>query len=159
MTKGRLLGSESDFGLRTSNFGLCSPAVSAAIVFARLEKVQFSPAQEVSMFRRVIVLVVLLTATISAGCSLLSPEAPPEDVDKATALFFQRLDKSDFDAIYNDLSKRFKKNKSRQTVTESLKELAALGKVISYERVGMRFQGEGTDRWLIPVYMATFEQG
>lgn len=111
------------------------------------------------MFRKVIALVVLLTAIASTGCSLLSHEAPPEDVDKAAALLFQRLDKSDFDAIYNDLSKRFKKNKTRQTVTESLKELAALGKVTSYERVSMRFQGEGSERWLIPVYMATFEQG
>jgi hypothetical protein len=110
------------------------------------------------MFRKPIAVVVLLTATISAGCSLLSSEAPPEDVDKATALFFQRLDKNDFDAIYNDLSKRFKQNKTRQTVTESLKELAAFGKVISYERVSMRFQGEGKDRMLIPVYMTTFEQ-
>ncbi len=110
------------------------------------------------MFRKVVALVVLLTAAMSAGCSVLSREAPPEDVDKAAALFFQRLDKSDFDAIYNDLSKRFQENKTRQTVTESLKELAAFGKVISYERVSMRFQGEGKDRMLMPVYMTTFEQ-
>jgi tRNA nucleotidyltransferase (CCA-adding enzyme) len=131
--------------------------MSAAIVFARLEKVQFS-VQEVSMFRKVIALVALLTVVMSAGCSLLSHEAPPEDVDKATALFFQRLDNGDYDTIYNDLSKRFKENKTRQTVTESLKQLA-FGKVVSYERVSMRFQGEGKDRMLIPVYMATFEQG
>ena len=111
------------------------------------------------MFRKFIALVVLSTATIGTGCSLLSSEAPPEDIDKAAALFFQRLDKSDVDGIYNDLSTRFKKNKSRQTVTESLKELTALGKVVSYERVSMRFQGEGKDRWLIPVYMSAFEQG
>jgi hypothetical protein len=110
------------------------------------------------MFTKVIALVVLLTATATTGCSLMSSEAPPEDVDKAAGLFLQRLDKSAFDAIYDDLSKRFKQNKTRQTVTESLKELAAYGKVISYERVSMRFQGEGKDRMLIPVYMATFEQ-
>ena len=109
------------------------------------------------MFRKVIAFIVLLTVVVSAGCSLLSREAPPEDVDKAAALFLQRLDNGDYDTIYNDLSKRFKKNKTRQTVTESLKQLA-YGKVVSYERVSMRFQGEGKDRMLIPVYMTTFEQ-
>lgn len=110
------------------------------------------------MFRKVIALVLLWTAVVNSGCSLLSHEAPPEDVDKATELFIQRLDRSDFDAIYNDLSDRFKKNKSRETVTESLKGLAAYGKVVSYDRVAMNFQGEGKDRMLRPVYATNFEQ-
>jgi hypothetical protein len=114
-----------------------------------------TPGKEVLIVLRIVSL--LLTIFI-AGCSLLTSEAPPQDVDKAAALFFQRLDKNDFDGIYNDLSQRFKKNKSRQTVTDSLKELAAFGKVVSYERASMRFQGEGKDRMAIPIYMTTFEQ-
>src|SRR5437588_5211736 len=102
--------------------------------------------------------VVLLAAIALTGCSLLSHEAPPEDVDKATGLFLQRLDRNDYDGIYNDLADTFKKNKSRQTVTDSLKELTAYGKVVSWGRIGMNFVGEGKDRMARPVYTTTFEQ-
>jgi len=54
------------------------------------------------MLRNAAALVIVLTAILPAGCSLLSHEAPNEDIDKAAALFFQRLDKGDFDGIYND---------------------------------------------------------
>lgn len=93
------------------------------------------------------------------GCALLSHEAPAEDVDKAATLFFQRLDKGEYDTIYNDAAKKFKANKSRETVTENLTQLRAFGKTLGFVRVSMQFQGEGKDRMVLPVYKVQFEQG
>jgi hypothetical protein len=92
------------------------------------------------------------------GCSLLSHEAPLDDVDKAAALFFQRLDNQDFDAIYNDCSKRFKTNRSKQTIIDSLTELVANGKTRDFQRTSMPIEGEGKDRIVSPVYQVLFEQ-
>jgi hypothetical protein len=111
------------------------------------------------MLRKVVALTTLFIAVLIAGCSLLSHEAPPEDVDKAAALFFQRLDKGDYDAIYDDSSKKFQQNKTRQIVTENLKQLAANGKTVIFNRTSMPMQGEGKDRMLMPAYQVSFEQG
>ena len=111
------------------------------------------------MLREAAALAIVLIATLLAGCSLLSHEAPNEDIDKAAALFFQRLDKGDFDAIYNDASKRLRENKTRGVVIENLKQLTVSGKSVSFERVSMTFQGEGKDRMLLPLYKVIFEQG
>lgn len=92
------------------------------------------------------------------GCSVLSHEAPTEDADKAAALFFQRLDKQEYDVIYDDTSKRFKENKTRQTVTDSLKELTAHGKVLGFSRTSMPISGEGKERMVQPVYKTSFER-
>lgn len=105
--------------------------------------------------RTMIVLVFLALAP--SGCSLLSHEAPTEDADKAAALFFQRLDRQEYDVIYDDAARRFRANKTRQTVTDSLKELTAHGKVLDFQRVSMPIQGEGKDRMVQPVYKTTFE--
>jgi hypothetical protein len=111
------------------------------------------------MLRKVVALITVFIAVLIAGCSLLSHEAPTEDVDKAAALFFQRLDKGEYDSIYDDSSKKFRQNKTRQTVTESLKELTAHGKTVSFSRTSMPMPGEGKDRMLLPAYQVTFEQG
>lgn len=110
------------------------------------------------MLRKVTALVIAFSAIFPAGCSLLSHEAPNEDVDKAAALFFQRLDKGDFDGIYDDASKKLRENKARATVTESLRQLAAQGKTVGFDRISMTIQGEGKDRMLLPVYRVAFEQ-
>ena len=111
------------------------------------------------MLRKVVPLVIVLAAVSLAGCSLLSHEAPNEDVDKAAALFFQRLDKGEYDAIYNDASKKLKTNKTREIVTSSLKELTISGKTRAFDRTSMPIQGEGRGRMLLPVYRVLFEQG
>ncbi|MEK6324453.1 MAG: hypothetical protein AABN33_22665 [Acidobacteriota bacterium] len=110
------------------------------------------------MLRKVAALVIVFIAVVLAGCALLSHEAPNEDVDKAAALFFQRLDQGGYDTIYDDASKRLRQNKTRATVTDSLKQLAAQGKTLRFDRTSMMIQGEGKDRMLLPVYKVSFEQ-
>ena len=109
------------------------------------------------MYRHFAVVSLVLLALAGAGCSLLSHEAPTEDADKAAALFFQRLNNNEYDKIYDDAAKRFRTNKPRQVVTDSLKELTANGKVRDFERISMPIQGEGKDRMVLPVYKTLFE--
>lgn len=111
------------------------------------------------MVRTVAAPLICSIAMLLAGCSVLSHEAPPEDVDKAATLFFQRLDQGEYDTIYNDAAKKFKANKTRATVTENLTQLVAFGKTLGFERISMQLQGEGKDRVLLPVYKVQFEQG
>ena len=109
------------------------------------------------MYRHFAVVSLVLLALAGAGCSLLSHEAPTEDADKAAGLFFQRLNNNEYDKIYDDAAKRFRTNKPRQVVTDSLKELTANGKVRDFERISMPIQGEGKDRMVQPVYKTLFE--
>lgn len=102
---------------------------------------------------------VLWLAVFMGGCSLLSHEAPVEDVDKAGELFFQRFEKADYEVIYNDAAKRFKENKTRQIVTDNLKQIVEFGKFADHPRISMSFQGEGKDRMASPIYLVTFEKG
>ena len=110
------------------------------------------------MLRIAVTAIIVFIGVLPAGCSLLSHEAPPEQIDKAGALFFQRLDQGEYDTIYGDAAKGFKEKKTRQTVTDSLKELTQHGKVVNYDRISMTFQGEGKDRMAFPVYSTLFEQ-
>ena len=110
------------------------------------------------MLRKVAALIFVLSVLFPVGCSILSHEAPNEDIDKAAALFFQRLDKGQFDVIYDDASRKLKENKTRTVVIENLKQLAAPGKVNSFERMSMTIQGEGKDRMVLPVYRVAFDQ-
>jgi hypothetical protein len=96
--------------------------------------------------------------TLSAGCSILSREAPPEDIDKAAALFFQRFGNEQYDVIYNDAAKAFKDNQTRQTVTDNLKQMAENGKILQFERVSMAFQGEAKSRMAMPVFRTLSER-
>ncbi len=89
---------------------------------------------------------------------MLSHQAPTEDVDKAATLFFQRLNNQDFNAIYNDCSKRFKTNKPKQTILENLGQLASNGKTLDFQRTGMPVEGQRSDRVVSPVYKVIFEQ-
>jgi hypothetical protein len=109
------------------------------------------------MYRQFAIVSFAFLALASAGCSLLSHEAPTEDADKAAALFFQRLNNGEYDAIYDDAAKRFRANKTRQVMTESLKELTANGKALDFQRISMPIQGEGEDRMVLPVYQTMFE--
>ena len=94
------------------------------------------------MRRRPLTVIILLVASAMPGCSMLNHEAPTEDADKAAVLFFQRLDKEEYDQIYNDSAKKFKETKTRQSVIESLQEITAYGKTIEYQRKSMPIQAE-----------------
>src|SRR5213076_2065861 len=120
--------------------------------FRRLSSRSNLPDNEVLMFRKVAALVIVFIAILLSGCSLLSHEAPNEDVDKAADLFFQRLDKGYLDGIYKDASKKLMANKPQATVIESLRQLGAQGKTQGFDRISMTIQGEGKDRMLLPVY-------
>jgi len=85
-------------------------------------------------------------------------QAPPEDVDKASALFFQRLNDAEYDTIYNDASTQFKKNQPREAVVESLKELIAKGRVQDYKRINTVYKDQDKERIATPVYSTMFEQ-
>jgi len=104
------------------------------------------------MLRKVVAAVVILFAFLPASCSVLSHEAPTEDVDKAAALFFQRLSNGEYDTIYNDSSTLFQQSQTRQTVVDNLRQLVEQCKVASFDRLSMTFQGEGKNRMAMPVY-------
>ncbi|HKP88211.1 MAG TPA: hypothetical protein VJZ26_19045 [Blastocatellia bacterium] len=103
-------------------------------------------------------LAIILLMVFVHGCALRSHEAPPEDVDKAAALFFKRLNDAEYETIYKDAAKKFKQNQTKEKIIESLKELTAKGRVQQYQRVKMTFEGEGADTRADPVYSTLFEQ-
>ncbi|HXG65314.1 MAG TPA: hypothetical protein VNO70_09405 [Blastocatellia bacterium] len=79
-------------------------------------------------------------------------EAPTEDVDKAAALFFQRLNAAEYDAIYDDSAKHFKEQNTRPAVVDNLKQITAIGKPRQHARLSMTFEQEGDNRIALPVY-------
>ena len=111
------------------------------------------------MLRKLAALVILSMFLLPVGCSLASHEAPPEDIDKAAALFFQRFGNEQYDTIYNDAAKAFRDSQTRQTVTDSLKQMAEQGKIAEFERISMSFQGEGKSRKAAPVYSTSSDRG
>src|SRR5262245_16842153 len=110
------------------------------------------------MLRKTMAAIALTTFVLSGGCALLSHEAPIEDIDKAAALFFQRLDQEDYNGTYNDAASGLRQRKSRETVTDSLKELTAHGKVLNHQRIRFQTESEVKERIVSPVYGTTFEQ-
>lgn len=103
-------------------------------------------------------LMVLLFVMLTASCALRSHQAPTEDVDKAAALFFQRLNAADYEMIYKDTAAKFKENQPKEKIIESLKELTARGQVKDYQRVKMTFEGEGKEMRAVPVFSTLFDQ-
>ena len=108
------------------------------------------------MFRAFFVL--MLTIAMSA-CSLFSHKAPPEDIDKAAGLFVRRLNAQEYDKIYEDAARKFKKTKNKTEILESLKELGERGKVLDHRRTSMSFADEGGDLIAQPTYSSQFEKG
>jgi len=104
------------------------------------------------MLRKVVAPVFVFLAILPASCSVLSHEAPTEDIDKAAGLFFQRLNNGEYDTIYNDSSTLFQQSQTRQTVVDSLRQFVEQCKVANFERISMSFQGEGKNRMAAPVY-------
>lgn len=110
------------------------------------------------MLRKVVAGLVVVLAILPSGCSVLSHEAPSEDIDKAAALFFQRLGNGEYDTIYNDSSTLFQQRQTRQTVVESLSQMVEQCKVENFERVSMTFHNEGKNRLASPVYSVTSDR-
>jgi len=110
------------------------------------------------MLRKVVALVMFSIAMLPVGCSLLSHEAPSDDIDKAAAQFFQRLGNEQYDIIYNDAAKGFQAKQTRETVTDNLRQVAEHGKILDSQRISMSFQGEGKNRVASPVYRTSSQQ-
>jgi len=102
--------------------------------------------------------VLVLIALFISGCSLLPHEAPAEDLDKATALFVQRLNAAQYDVIYKDAAKKFKEAQTKETILDSLKELTARGRLQSFNRIQTKYEGENKERIASPVYVVAFDQ-
>jgi hypothetical protein len=90
------------------------------------------------------------------GCS--SREAPFEDVDRAAALFFERLKMAQYEVIYEDSSPSFKAQKTEIEVIDNLKQITALGRPESFSRVRMGFDKDGERRVAFPVYAVPLEK-
>src|SRR5205085_10920755 len=86
------------------------------------------------------ILAFILFSLFISGCALLPHEAPVEDIDKAAALFVQRLNAAQYDAIYKDAARKFKDNQTKETILDSLKELTAKGKLQEYRRIKMAYE-------------------
>lgn len=104
------------------------------------------------MIRKLIVLTLILLA---AGCKT---EAPTEDVDKAAALFFDRLKSGQYEAIYTSASTQFKDNVAKATILDNLQQINALGRIQAYTRVRMPFEDKDKDRIVSPAYAVIFDQ-
>jgi hypothetical protein len=110
-----------------------------------------------SMLRKALVLLipVMLAGT---SCSVLSHEAPPQDVDKASTLFFQRLKAAEYEIIYNDAGSGFKENKTRNEVVDNLTKLTAGGRLLRYSRIGTFFNDQDKRRVATTSYRTDFEK-
>ncbi|MEW6208972.1 MAG: hypothetical protein AB1631_11440 [Acidobacteriota bacterium] len=100
------------------------------------------------------IMIAALLVCFIAGCSR---EAPPADVDKAGALFFERLKGADYEAIYADASSQFKEAKSKGEILDNLQQITAIGRIQSYSRLSMFFEGDKS-RIASPVYSVLFDQ-
>jgi hypothetical protein len=105
-------------------------------------------------------LVAVAALTISvAGCGWFSREAPPEDLDKAGALFFERLKGAEYDTIFGDGAAELKKNKTRSEVVSNLTQLMSNGKLMVYARLSTYFTEQEKTRIAVTTYSAVFEKG
>lgn len=102
-------------------------------------------------------LVVVLLSLFIVGCSLRSTEAPPEDIEKASTLFFERLKSAQYEEIYKDASEKFKEIQIKTTIIDNLKQIAALGRIQEYRRLSMTFEGEDKNRIASPIYVVIFD--
>ena len=107
-----------------------------------------------------IVLILVLLAGFAgvAGFYFYPHKAPNEDVDKATALFFLRLDAEQYDAIYDDASHYYKEANTRAVILENLKQIKALGNHATPARVQMNFDTHEGHRVAEPIYGILFER-
>jgi len=92
----------------------------------------------------------VLAVMLIAGCT---HEAPTEDIDKAAAQFFQRLEAAQYDQIYDHADENLKDQKPRAAVVEDLQKLIAYGRPQVWHRLSMTLGTElGDKRVAVPVY-------
>jgi hypothetical protein len=105
------------------------------------------------MYKR---LLVVWLALIVVGC--FKSEARPEDVDKAASVFFERVKSAEYDAIYNEASDQFKNQVARATAIDNLKQVSAMGRIQSFDRLSMKLEGDEKNRMVSPIYNVSFDK-
>ena len=101
-------------------------------------------------------LLVLWLALMVVGCS--RSEAPVQDIDKAAGEFFERVKSAEYDVIYNEASEQFKDKVARATAMDNLKQVAAMGRIQSFDRLSMKVEGDEKNRIASPVYSVIFDK-
>ena len=101
-------------------------------------------------------LLIVWLALIVIGCT--ASEAPTQDVDKAAAVFFERVKSAEYDTVYNEASEEFKKNVARATAIDNMKQITAMGRIQSFDRLTFRIEGEEKNRMASPVYSVLFDR-
>lgn len=92
----------------------------------------------------------LLALLLIAGCT---HQAPTEDVDKAAAQFFLRLQAAKYDEIYDHADESLKEQKPRAAVLDDLQKLITYGRPEEWPRMSMTLGTEkGDKRVAVPVY-------
>ena len=92
----------------------------------------------------------IMAIALIAGCH---HEAPTEDIDKAAAQFFQRLQKAQYDKIYDDADENLKDQKPRAAVVDDLQKLISYGRPQDWYRLSMTLGTEkGDKRVAVPLY-------
>jgi hypothetical protein len=65
---------------------------------------------------------------------------------------------AEYDAIYNDASEQFKDQVARATAMDNLKQVSAMGRIESFDRLSMKVEGEAKNRVASPVYTVLFDK-
>lgn len=107
------------------------------------------------MFKKAIILGLLLFVS---ACSLQTQEAPYDDVDKATGLFFERLKAGKYNEIYSDSAKSFQQRNPQPEVLENLKKMSAMGTPNTPVRMSLTTDMEEGKRMAMPNYLVMFDQ-
>ena len=100
-------------------------------------------------------IIALSLLVFAPACS--AGKAPVEDVHKAADLFFQRLNDADYDAIYKDASEEYRKQETRDSSLEKLKQIAPFGKNRFPKPIKMPITDNG--KTVEPVYPSVSEAG
>jgi len=99
--------------------------------------------------------VVLLLVTSSC---FLDSAAPPEDVDKAAAQFFSRIKDANYNEVYNDAAKGFKKDKTRDELINNLTDLTSGGRYVGSSRLSTYFTDQDGKHIGVTTYLTQFER-
>jgi len=80
-------------------------------------------------------------------------EAPTEDIDKAAAQFFLRLQDAQYDQIYDQADENLKEQKPKAAVVDDLQKLISYGRPQEWHRLSMTLGTEkGDKRVAVPLY-------
>jgi len=87
---------------------------------------------------------------IITGCT---HKAPTEDIDKAAAQFFLRLQAAKYDEIYDQADESLKEQKPRAAVVDDLQKLITYGRPEDWHRLSMTLGTERGDKQVaVPLY-------